>query len=63
MGQLLVWFLILGLGFAVLNIWVLRRVFRINEIVQTLESIDRSLQYLPAVRDARVPAAQRRASQ
>jgi hypothetical protein len=53
---------LLGLGIIVLNVAILRWVFRVNHIVKTLESIDRSLQFLPAVRAGRTQAAQRKAA-
>jgi len=52
----------LAVGFFVLNVALLRWLFRVNRIVKTLESIDRSLQFLPAVRAGRQIAAQRKAA-
>ena len=52
----------LAVGFFVLNVALLRWLFRVNHIVKTLEAIDRSLQFLPAVRDGRTAAARRKAA-
>ncbi len=62
MGDALAVIMALGVIFFALNIAVLRWVFRVNKIVKTLESIDRSLQYLPAVRDARSKISSRKAA-
>jgi hypothetical protein len=45
-----------------LNVFLLRWIFRVNRAVKLLESIDRSLQYLPAVRDARTRIQGRQAA-
>jgi len=53
---------LIALGFFVVNVALLRWMFRVNHIVRTLESIDRSLQFLPAVRAGRTQTAQRKAA-
>lgn len=62
MPQLASVFLVLALVFTLVNAGILRWIFRINRMVELLESIDESLQQLPAVRDARRYEAKRRAA-
>lgn len=57
MGNLLLISVLAATCFLAIQVWVLRWVFRVNRILATLESIDRSLQYLPAVREGKARLA------